>query len=364
MKNHISLLALLLSSSLLWGQYKITPKHNVACTDVKNQQRTGTCWSFATSSFLESEIKRTKNMDIDLSEMFSVHATYMDKAQNYILRQGKANFSQGSLSHDVISAVERVGLVPESAFSGKPEGVSIHNHGEMVSAAKGMLNGLQKRETLSPRWKEAMDAILTIYMGDAPDKFTYEGKEYTPKSFAAYLGVQPDDYISISSYTHHPFYKKFILEIPDNYSNGSYQNVPMNELEAIVDHAIKNGYSIAWDGDVSEKTFNHDEGLAILPKDPNRENLWDKPGDEITVDQALRQSTFESKATTDDHLMHLVGIAFDNKGTKYYVIKNSWGTDNTFEGYLYMSQAYFQLKTVGILLHKDGIPKDISKKFK
>ncbi|WMX17296.1 MULTISPECIES: C1 family peptidase [unclassified Aureispira] len=363
MKHFILPLALVITGNTAFAQYKITPKYDVVCTEVKNQERTGTCWSFATSSFLESEVKRTKKMDIDLSEMFSVRATYMDKAQNYILRQGKANYSEGSLSHDVINAVERVGLVPEAAFSGKSEGVEVHNHGEMISATKGMLDGLQQRKTLSPRWKAAMNAILDIYMGDAPEQFKYDGKEYTPKSFAQFLGIKGSDYISLTSYTHHPFYQSFVLEIPDNYSNGSYQNVPMEELEQIVDNAIQNGFSVAWDGDVSEATFSHKEGLAILPQDPNRENLWDKPDAEIKVTQELRQSTFESKSTTDDHLMHLVGIAYDTKGTKYYKIKNSWGTSNTFKGYLYMSQAYFQLKTVGILVHKEAIPKTISKKF-
>lgn len=363
MKYFILPLALVMAGNTTFAQYKITPKHDVECTVIKNQERTGTCWSFATSSFLESEVKRTKKMDIDLSEMFSVRATYMDKAQNYMLRQGKANYSEGSLSHDVIRAVERVGVVPEAAFSGKSDGITVHNHGEMLSATKGMLNGLQKRKTVSPRWKEAMSAILDIYMGDAPEKFNYEGKEYTPKSFADFLGIKGSNYISLTSYTHHPFYQSFVLEIPDNYSNGSYQNIPMNELEKVVDNAIQNGFSVAWDGDVSEATFNHQEGLAILPIDSKRENLWDKPDAEIKVTQELRQSTFESKATTDDHLMHLVGIAYDNKGTKYYKIKNSWGDSNTFKGYLYMSQAYFQLKTVGILLHKGAIPKEISKKF-
>ncbi|BDS11904.1 C1 family peptidase [Aureispira anguillae] len=364
MKQFMLPLTFLLVGNSVLGQYKITPKYDVECTTIKNQQRTGTCWSFATSSFLESEVKRTKKMDIDLSEMYSVRATYLDKAQNYILRQGKANFSEGSLSHDVIKAVERAGVVPEVAFSGKSEGIEVHNHGEMVSAAKGMLDGLQKRKTLSPRWKQAMEAILDIYMGETPDEFKYEGKNYTPQSFADFLGIKSEDYISLTSYTHHPFYAPFVLEIPDNYSNGWYQNIPMEELEKTVDEAIKNGYSVAWDGDVSEATFNHKEGLAILPKDTERENLWDKPDQELTVTQELRQSTFESKATTDDHLMHLVGIAYDNKGTKYYKIKNSWGDSNAFKGYLYMSQAYFQLKTVGILLHKDAIPSAIKKKFK
>jgi bleomycin hydrolase len=362
MKYLVLVLALLINCTL-WSQYNIKPKYDVACTAVKDQQKTGTCWSFATSSFLESEVLRTQKIEVDLSEMFNVHATYMDKAQNYLLRQGKANFSEGSLSHDVIRAVAHAGVVPESAYSGRPEGVAIHNHGELVAAVKGLLDGLNKRRVLSPRWRSAVQAVLDIYLGATPEEFTYKGKSYSPKSFANYLGINSKDYISLSSYTHHPFYENFILEIPDNYSNGHYQNVPVAELEQIVDHALENGFTIAWDGDVSEKTFNHSKGLAILPADDTRSDLWENPGAEQKVTQEMRQTTFESKHTTDDHLMHLVGLAYDDKGTKYYKIKNSWGDGNKMKGYLYMSQAYFQLKTVGILLHKDGIPKGIQKKF-
>lgn len=361
--KYFALLLVILTSHTLWGQYNIKPKHEVACSAIKDQQRTGTCWSFATSSFLESEVLRTKKMEVDLSEMFSVYATYMDKAQNYLLRQGKANFSQGSLSHDVIRAVAHVGLVPESAYSGRPKGMDKHDHGELVAAVKGLLDGLNKRRVLSPLWRSAVRAVLDIYLGEVPNKFTYKGKSYSPMTFVQYLGINSSDYISLSSYTHHPFYKNFILEVPDNYSNGHYQNVPIAELEQIVDYALENGFTIAWDGDVSEKTFNHDKSLAILPTDKDRKDIWEQPGTEIKVTQELRQSTFESKATTDDHLMHLIGLAYDSRGTKYYKIKNSWGAKNAMKGYLYMSQAYFQLKTVGILLHKDGIPKSIQQKF-
>lgn len=362
MKQFAFLLAFLTSVSL-WGQYNIQPKYEVACSAIKDQQKTGTCWSYATSSFLESEVLRTKKMEVDLSEMFSVRATYLDKAQNYLLRQGKANFSQGSLSHDVIRAVARVGLVPESAYSGRPNGMDKHDHGELVAAVQGLLDGLNKRRVLSPLWRSAVQAVLDVYLGEAPEKFTYKGNSYSPMAFVQYLGINSSDYISLSSYTHHPFYQNFILEIPDNYSNGQYQNVPMQELEQIVDYALENGFTIAWDGDVSEKTFNHSKGLAILPEDGERADLWDKPGPEIKVTQALRQTTFESKSTTDDHLMHVVGLAYDDKGNKYYKIKNSWGDKSELKGYLYMSEAYFQLKTVGILLHQDGIPKGIQDKF-
>jgi bleomycin hydrolase len=364
MKIYLFTFVLLMTYNLVFGQYKITPKLHVTCTEVKSQGRTGTCWSFATSSFLESEVKRIKKMDIDLSEMYSVRSTYVDKAQNYMLRQGKANFSEGSLSHDVIKTVARDGMVPEAAFSGKAEGVEVHNHGEMVAAGKGMLDGLQKRKTLSPKWKEAFAGVLDIYLGDTPEKFTHEGKEYNPQSFAKYLGINADNYASYTSYTHHPFYKQFVLEIPDNYSSGLYHNIPMNELEAITDNALEKGYSVAWDGDVSEATFKHAKGLAILPIAPDRKDLWETPGEELKITQELRQSTFESKSTTDDHLMHIVGTAYDTKGNKYYTVKNSWGTSNAFEGYLYMSQAYFRLKTVAVLVHNNAVPKNIQKKLK
>ncbi len=363
MKNYLFFISILIFSESVVGQYEFNAKQSVSCTEVKSQDRTGTCWSFATSSFLESEVLRIKNIDIDLSEMFSVRTTYLDKAQNYILRQGKANFSEGSLSHDVINAVERAGVVPESAFSGKSEGETIHNHSEMLAAAKGMLDGLQKKKKLSSRWKKALNCILDIYLGEAPDKFEYEGKEYNPSGFAKYLGIEPESYISYTSYTHHPFYKKFVLEIPDNYSNGLYMNIPFDELQSIVDFALEKGYSVAWDGDVSEATFKHAKGLAILPVDKQRKDLWDRPGEEIKVSQELRQSSFESKSTTDDHLMHITGISYDKNGGKYYKVKNSWGKDNVFEGYLYMSSAYFQLKTVAVLLHKEAVPKSIKKKL-
>lgn len=363
MRSILLLCGFLSCTVFVQAQYTIKDKHTVACSAIKDQQNTGTCWSFATASFLESELMRLHNKSIDLSEMYNVYATYQDKARNYLLRQGKANFSEGSLSHDVINAFARVGAVPESAFSGRPEGMDIHDHSELVAALKGLLDGLNQRKSLSPLWQSAVSAVLETYLGQVPSSFTYEGKTYTPQSFAAMLQLNPNDYISITSYTHRPFYQPFVLELPDNYSNGSYQNVPLQELEQLVDHALQNGFSIAWDGDVSEKAFNHREGLALVPADLKRNDLWKNPGEEVDVTQELRQSTFESKATTDDHLMHVVGIAYDQKGNKYYKIKNSWGEDNTYQGYLYLSRSYFLLKTVAVLLHKDGIPAAIQKKF-
>lgn len=359
----ITLSFCLLNISSLLAQYNFTMQDNVTCTAVKNQQKTGTCWSFSTVSFLESELLRMGKPEYDLSEMYIVRNIYSDKARNYVLRQGKANFSEGSLAHDVIRGFKMFGIVPESVYSGKLSENSIHNHFEMEDAMKGMLDGIIKQKRPSNKWPEALDCIMDTYMGEAPETFTWQGKQYTPQTFAASLGLNPEDYVSLTSFSHHPFYEKCILEIPDNYSNGSYYNLPLDELEAIVAHALANGYTIGWDGDVSEKGFSSQNGMAIVPEDSSRKDVFEKPGKEVMVDQANRQEAFESYATTDDHLMHLTGVAKDQNGISYYLTKNSWGEGGEYKGFLYMSSSYFRLKTVGIMVHKDAIPADIAKKL-
>lgn len=343
--------------------YQFNTVHSVECTPVKSQGKTGTCWSFATASFLESEVIRKGKGVQDLSEMFVVRNVYRDKARNYVLRQGKANFSEGSLSHDLISIAKKYGVVPESVYSGKLDGAESHDHSEMSDLLKGMLDGVLQQKRPSSKWPIAFDCVVDTYLGSVPEEFTYEGKTFTPQSFAASLDINPDDYVNFTSFTHHPYYDRFVLEIPDNYSNGTFYNVPIDELQRIVDHAINNGYSVAWDGDVSEAGFSAKNGIAILPKDSKREHLFTHPGTELTVDQAMRQSTFESYETTDDHLMHLTGISKDSKGTKYYLIKNSWGEISDYKGFLHMSDSYFRLKTVSVMVHKDAIPKDLAKKM-
>ncbi len=360
MQNSVKFL--LLTCSLLWGNtgwsqvdlkdtYGFEVQTSVDCTPVKSQDRTGTCWSYATSSFLESEVIRLGKGQHDFSEMYTVRNIYKDKALNYLLRQGKANFSQGSLAHDPIFIAQQLGIVPESVYSGLLEGAQKHDHGEMEAVLRGMLDGLLKRKQLSANWKTAVEGVLDAYLGSAPETFVYQGQTYTPQSFAASLGIVPDDYVQITSFTHRPFYRPFVLEIPDNYSNGLFYNVPLAEIEMIVDHALEKGYSVSWDGDVSEKGFSARNGIAVLPLDAERDDLFRQPGPERAVTQSSRQLDFESYATTDDHLMHLAGVAQDKTGTKYYLIKNSWGEISDYKGYLYMSQAYFQSKTVSVLLH-------------
>lgn len=343
--------------------YDFEVKENVACTPVKSQDRTGTCWSFSTVSFLESEMIRQGKGTFDLSEMYIVRNIYKDKAMNYVLRQGKAQFSQGSLNHDVMRAFKVNGIMPESAYSGKVGDESKHDHSELSKGLKGYLDGIMESKRLSTKWMAGFEGILDAYLGEVPASFEYAGKTQNVKNFSADAGLNPDDYVELTSYTHHPFYTSFVLEIPDNYSNGSYYNVPLADLQAVVDNAIEKGYSVAWDGDVSEKGFSAKNGMAIVPADAEREDLYTMPGKEKKITQADRQETFLSYSTTDDHLMHLTGTAVDKNGTKYYLTKNSWGEISDYKGFLYMSDAYFRLKTVGVLVHKDAIPARIKAKL-
>ena len=364
LKKYIPLLVLaLMLTTSSYAQYEFKTEKKIHCTSVKNQARTGTCWSFSTASFLESELMRMGMEDINLSEMYIVRKIYEDKAHNYVLRQGKANFSQGSLAHDLIRIAEKDGLMTEEAYSGLVDDDTKHDHSEMEKGLKGFLDGIRKSKVLSTKWKSAFSSILDSYMGSVPAQFEYENKSYSAKTFTELTKLKTDNYISITSFSHHPFYKKFILEVPDNYSNGSFYNVPLDEMISIMDYALLAGYSIEWDGDVSEKGFSARNGIAVLPTDNKREDLFTVPGPEIKVTQENRQINFENYSTTDDHLMHIVGIALDQKGTKYYIIKNSWGEISDYNGFLYMSEAFMKMKTISIMIHKDALPKNSSKKL-
>ncbi len=342
-----------------FAQYEFEHTKDVQCTNIKNQSRTGTCWSFATSSFIESELMRMGKGNHDLSEMYVVRNIYKDKAQNYMLRQGKANFSQGSLSHDLIRMIASKGVVPESIYSGLAEGDTAHNHSEMEAVLKGMMDAVLKSKKPSQKWKSAFDAVLDTYMGPCPESFEYNGKMTSPKELASDLGLDSKEYVSLTSFSHHPYYEKFILEIPDNYSNGYFYNIPLEELMTIMDQAVDQGYTVAWDGDVSEKGFSAREGIAVLPMDEKREDLFKQPGDEIEANASVRQAQFENYTTTDDHLMHLVGKAKDQNGTPYYIIKNSWGEISPYKGYMYMSETYAKMKTVAIMVHKDVLTQKV-----
>lgn len=345
-----TLLLMLLISCTSIAQEKYTTVYETAKTSVKDQQRTGTCWCFSTISFLESEILKSQKKSYDFSEMFVVKTAYRQKIENYLLRQGKANFSEGGQAHDVIYAIKESGLTPQETFFGNTYG-KIHNHKKMVGELKKELKKTNDKNIYDDQWGNRFNQILDQYFGEAPKEFTFEGKEYTPKSFFASLDLDLDNYIELTSYSHHPFNTTFVLEIPDNWSNGSYYNVPIDRFINIIDHALEKGYSIVWDGDVSEDGFQHKNGVAFLPENTD-------------VSQEARQKTFFNKRTTDDHLMHLVGKATKD-GKAYYIIKNSWNTDsNEYGGYLYMSEDFVRLKTVAIMLNKKALTRTEKKLLK
>ena len=273
--------------------YEFTIESNIETTDVKSQGNTGTCWSFASTSFIESELIRQGKGHHDLSEMFIVKNVYLDKAHNFLRRQGKTNFGQGALAHDFIRAASEHGIVPESVYDGMKDGAEKHDHGEMFAVLNGMLQGLVKRRRLSKLWPEAYDQVTSTYLGDAPGEFSHDGETYSPKSFARHLEFDARNYINLTSFQHQPFHEPFVLEIPDNFSSGLFHNLPIDDLVKTIDRAIENGYSVAWDGDVSESGFSKSKGLAVLPA-KDRKDFLKFPGEELAVDQQMRQETFES----------------------------------------------------------------------
>ena len=353
--------------------FAFTTVVRVPCTPVKNQSQTGTCWSFATSSFLEAEALRMGQSTVDISEMFVVRHIYPQKARSYVRWHGKRTLGPGSLSGDALRVLNDVGVVPEEVYSGKFAGRSRHDHREMDAVLKAMLDVVvsNRGNELSPAWPDAVNAVLDAYLGPAPGEFEFEGKTYTPRSFATSLGLDADAYVHLTSYVHHPFYQPCIVEVPDNWANNRYWNVPLNELMHVMDHALELGFTIAWDGDVSEKSFLHKKGVAFLPKvawedrdSDAQDAIGDAPEEERVVTQQTRQADFEQYRSTDDHLMHVVGIAQDQNGTRYYVTKNSWGELNSeFDGYVHISEAYARSKTISITLHRDALTDTMREKL-
>ncbi len=351
------------------GSYIFTDTIDLQATPVISQGVTGTCWSFSTSSFLESEIARLTGKMVDLSEMYTVRNTYPSKAENYVMRQGKAQFSEGGLAHDVINSVARYGLAPNSAYTGLTHTDTKHNHAEMVAVIHSMLDTYidNPGSTLSKKWKTAVDKVLDVYLGENITNFSYEGKMYTPKEFAKEMKVVPSDYVTLTSFTHQPFYKSFILNIPDNFSNGAMYNLPLDEFVSNIDNALSNGFTVTLDCDVSELSFSSKHGVAVIPDNESNKKLAVLgPEPEKTITQQYRQDEFENYNTTDDHLMHITGKATDQNGNVYYNVKNSWGTDSgrtKYDGYIYMSVPYIRLKAISVLLHKEGLDKATSKKM-
>lgn len=369
MKNNILLSLLLFVSMFCYSQaYEFETIIDLEATDVISQGRTGTCWSFSTSSFLESEILRQTGKRIDLSEMYTVRQTYPTKAWNYVIRQGKTQFSEGGLAHDVINSISNYGIVPNDAYTGLKEGAESHDHSKMVDTLKKVLNTYKKKPSdYKTNWKQDVEHILDSHLGKAITTFNYEGVQYTPQSFLAMTKLNPKDYITVTSFTHKPYYSDFILNIPDNFSNGSFYNVPLDAMIDVIDNALENGYTLELDCDVSEKTFSSKYGVAVIPEglNLNQESLTTVQKEkEITAE--YRQQEFENYNTTDDHLMHITGSLKDQNGTNYYKVKNSWGSNServSNGGYIYMSEAYMRLKTISVMVHKDALPESLQSKL-
>lgn len=362
-------LSLTISSFSYSQEYKFKTVIDLEATDVISQGSTGTCWSYSTSSFLESEIIRLTGKTINLSEMYTVRQTYPKKAWNYVMRQGKAQFSEGGLAHDVINSVGEYGLVPYHAFSGLDDEATRHNHSEMIAVLKGVLNVYidNPARQLSKKWKQVTENILDVYLGENVESFNYEGIQYTPQSFLKMTKIKPESYITLTSFTHKPIYSNFMLNIPDNFSNGTFYNVELDDLVETINNALNKGFTVELDCDVSEKTFSSKHGLAVVPKDKSKsKEAMTSITPEMEVTPEYRQQEFENYNTTDDHLMHITGILKDQNGTTYYKVKNSWGKNSdrvANDGYIYMSEAYVRLKTISVMIHRDALPSHLKSKL-
>lgn len=369
------------------SEYQFTKLALLDATPVQEQGHTGTCWSFSALSFFESELIRmgTKNPDL-LAEMFVVRKAYESKAEKFIRMDGKINFSEGGAFHDIPYVIRNYGIVPLDVYSGLNYGTTSHDHSELFEVLNGGLQGVltttKNGKTLTTSWMAALNGILDAYLGKDIKEFEYKGKKYTPKSYAKAIGLNMDEYVSLTSFTNHGMYEKCSLAIPDNWAWGESYNVGLNDLFDACEYAVKNGYSVAWGADVSEKGFSFRNGLGIVPEDPSTievsgkdnknfsnggadrtSNAFQTPVKELTITPELRQKGYDQKTTTDDHGMHIVGLYKDQKGTRYFLVKNSWGTSNYPKGFLYVSENYFKYKTINIYLHKEGVMPSLRKKI-
>lgn len=366
--------------------YQFTDKISIPSTSVKNQFRSGTCWCFSALSFIENEIIRTGGEPMDLSEMWIVRNIYFEKAVKYVRLHGALNFAVGGSFNDVTEGIKKYGIVPQEVYEGLNYGTELPHFNEIDAVLKSYVEAIVRNpnKTLTTAWQAGLNGILDAYFGQMPEKFTYKGKEYTPKSFAESLPVKMEDFVSLSSFTHHPFYSQFVIEVPDNWLWASVYNVPLEEMMATIDNALENGYSIGWASDVSEKGFSRTKAIAIVPED-NVDNMsgtdaerwgsmtekernealysFDAPGKEKKITQEMRQDAFDRYQTTDDHGMVITGTAVDQCGNPYFRVKNSWGVRPPYDGYYYFSRPFVEYKTMSIMVNRNAVPKSIRKKL-
>lgn len=333
-------------------EYQFRIIKDLPATSVKNQSQTSTCWSFAVISMIESELLSRGRDTFDLSEMFVVRHIYQEKADKYIRMHGTINFAGGGFFHDVIHVLDSFGIVPDEVYTGFVQEQKVHNHSEMDDLLQEYVDQIvqDNDENISCEWKEEFTELLDSCLGELPMKFRYGARDITPVDFASELNINPEDYVEITSFNHHPFYEQFILEVPDNWAWGNFYNVPLAELIEIIYYSIDAGYTVAWSADVSDEGFSWRNGVAVAP--------------EMIITQDLRQEGFDNHTTTDDHGMQITGLALDRNGNKYFRVKNSWGLfGSPYNGYLYASEPYVRYKTIAIMVNINGIPDHIRQKL-
>jgi bleomycin hydrolase len=352
--------------------FQFTTVIDLANTPVKNQGSSGTCWSYSTNSFLESEMIREGKKPVELSEVFSARCAYIEKGINYVRMHGAVSLGDGGEPHDVINMFRQYGAMPKIDYTGLNYGTANNKFGEMSSIMEAVLGAVIKNPNgeLTPNWITAYTGVIDAYLGKVPSTFDYMGKTYTPQTFAKeVVGVNPDDYVEFSSETDHPYYQKYTLLVPDNWAYDQVYNIQVNDITNVIDYALRNGYTVEWSTDVSEKSFSWKNGVAYVPEKKysdmtpeERDNMFSGPKPELQITPEVRQAAYDNYGTTDDHGMHIVGLAKDQNGKEYYIVKNSWGPSNDYKGYLYVTKAFVQYKTTNIMLNKNGVMKDIREK--
>ncbi|MBV2227659.1 MAG: aminopeptidase [Sphingobacterium mizutaii] len=351
--------------------FKFTEVINLGRTSIKDQGSSGTCWSYSGNSFLESEMIRMGKDPVEISQLYTARNTYVEKAKNFVRLHGEQAQGDGGQLHDVLTIFRKYGAVPYDVYTGLPEGQSRNNFSEMSPILQSITETVAKSKKPSKNWMSAFTGAMDSYLGEVPESFQYKGKTYTPRTFAdQVIGINPDDYVGISSFEEHAYYKPFVLLIPDNWSFESFYNVKINDLTDIIDKALEKGFTVAWATDVSEKTFSWKNGVAFVPEKPIEkmskeevDQLFNGPKAEPAITADQRQEAFDNYETTDDHGMHIVGKVKDQNGKEYYIVKNSWGVSNDYQGYLYATKEFVRYKTISLLVHKKALDKNMQKQL-